>query len=512
MNNQTKDNSSTTKLLPPWGKWLYTLMTGISGVLFAGIVVFAFSGGGVGEGDKPWESLSYWGWSWLILLLAFGVFAFGQYKFLSRPHKLGYIPQVLNYIVPIFLWAISIGIWVLIWATYGGNEQWNDVRPGIITGFTGLVAAVGVLATVSVNYKNHEENRIAQAENIEKQLEEQRKTREQQYKTEQERRDNETIKDLNERLHEILKNRHSTDENLRASSYFQLAALYKDWGLLGENSEIIEAQRKVQQKNILKLIFGTVSQTEEQEEKKSVRSFIEITTLNSVIADIFPKVSDTDEYKESFELFDLQYADLSGLNFDGVFFPKESNLSHADLTHATLRSANLTCVNFSGATLRDVVFLYSKCEYANFQDVCFQYAKLWNVNLQNSCLWDALCQNVDFQNADLQYADARGADFSFSDFQYANLSGVKFWGVNLQSANLYKANFHESDFWEANFHGTGQSLTVDQLISANNIESVETRAWNLETGEYGKEDQTLKNLIQEALEIQKQHKNSQPDA
>ncbi|MFW0121217.1 pentapeptide repeat-containing protein [Rothia sp. CCM 9419] len=367
---------------------------------------------------------------------------------------------------------------MLIWATYGGDEQWRDVRSEIITGFTGLVAAVGVLATVSVNYKNHEENRISQAENVEKQLEEQRKLREQQYVTEQERRDGETIKDLNERLHAILKNRHSTDENMRASSYFQLAGLYKDWGLLGKNSEIIDAQRKVQQKNILKLIFGTVphenAETKKYTQKNSAqvqssflpkkvkehvkRSFLEITTLNSVIADIFPNANDTDEDDKS---FDLQYADLSRLTFGEVFFPEGSNLSHADLTGAHLEFANLQEAHLEFANLQD-----AHLDFANLQDAHLDFANLQEAHLQGTNLQEANLQEANLQEANLE-------------------------GANLQNAKLYKA----------------KELTAEQLAKAQRIESAETRAWHRWAYKRGKEDQALKNLIQEALEIQKKYKN-----
>ncbi|MFW0109758.1 pentapeptide repeat-containing protein [Rothia sp. P13129] len=467
----------------------YALPSLISGILIGEIWLFSSRGG-------ENQTSRYDGQFWFsdIRVVCLGVIGFAlQLFFISQKEKLNYIGKIICYIVPLFAFIISIGVWVLIWATYGGDEQWRDVRSEIITGFTGLVAAVGVLATVSVNYKNHEENRISQAENVEKQLEEQRKLREQQYVTEQERRDGETIKDLNERLHEILKNRHDRDDDVRASSYFQLAGLYKDWGLLGENSAIIEAQRKVQQKNILKLIFGTAphenAETKKYVQKNSAqfqssflpkkvkehvkRSFLEITTLNSVIADIFPNIYDKD--KESFEPFDLQYANLSGLTFSEVFFPQRSNLSNAHLTGAILQQTNFEGVSLSNVNLKGANLESANLCGANLDRAIFKDANLKDADLQGAHLWYAV-----FHNAIL-----RGAIFEEASLQYTDFECAK-----LQDANLYKAI----------------ALTSQQLAQADGIESIEIRRDLAGLG-HGEEDQDLKNLIQEALEIQKQKKN-----
>ncbi|MFW0109759.1 pentapeptide repeat-containing protein [Rothia sp. P13129] len=422
-----------------------------------------------------------------------------------------YIGKIIYYIIPLFTFIISIGIWVLIWATADGNEHWRDVRQGIITVFAGLIGVIGAFATLAVNYENHEQNR-----NIT------------------------TVKDLNERLHEILKNRHnSEDNNARASSYFQLAGLYKDWGLLGKNSEIIDAQRKIQQKNILKLIFGTVPQGE-QEQKKNTRSFLERTTLNSVIADIFPKVSDTDEDKKSFEPFDLQYADLSRLNFGSVFFPEESNLSHADLIVADLQGADLQYAKLQvtdlqyaklqNANLQNAKLQNAKLQNANLQNAKLQNANLWGANLQEVNLWAANLQNAKLQVTDLQYANLQNAKLQNANLQNANLQnaklqnanlcGANLWLSDLQNANLQNANLQDANLQDANLQNAKlqnanlynvKNLTAEQLAQAQNIKSIETRKWDLLTGEYSEEDQDLKNLIQEALEIQKQRKNSQPD-
>ncbi|MFW0184544.1 pentapeptide repeat-containing protein [Rothia sp. CCM 9418] len=479
-----------------------------------------------------------------------------QLFFISQKEKLNYIGKIIYYIVPLFTFIISIGIWTLVWSKYDGT--WSNIQQGIITVFAGLIGAIGVFVTVAVNYENHEQNR-----NIQSEIE--RKRRKTEQKIENTRRDNETIKDLNERLHEILKNRHDSDDGVRASSYFQLAGLYKDWGLLGKNSKIIEAQRKVQQKNILKLIFGTVSQTEEQEQKKNARSFLEIRTLNSVIADIFPKVSDTDEYKESFEPFDLQYADLSGLTFDEVFFPDRSILSHADficsslqgvnlqcarlqgvnlqnaelwradLQDADLQDADLLCADLQGANLRGANFqntelLLADLPYANLQDANLwranlQNAKLWNADLWNAKLWNADLQGADLQNAklqnaklqgaDLQSADLQSADLQDADLQNAKLQGADLQsadlqGADLQSADLQDADLQSADLQDANLYGTAERLSSEQLAQAQNIESVETREWDWDFYEYGEEDRALKNLIQEALKIQEVRKNNPP--
>ncbi|MFW0121218.1 pentapeptide repeat-containing protein [Rothia sp. CCM 9419] len=482
--------------------------------------------------------------------------------------RINYIGKIIYYIFPLFAFVISIGIWTLIWSKYDG--MWSNIQKEIITVFAGLIGAIGVFVTVAVNYENHEQNR-----NIQSEIE--RKRRKTEQKIENARRDNETIKDLNERLHEILKNRHSTDENVRASSYFQLAGLYKDWGLLGENSAIIEAQRKVQQKNILKLIFGTApdenAETKKCAQKNSAqvqssflpkkvkehvkRSFLEIRTLNSVIADIFPNIYDKD--KESFEPFDLQYAELSGLTFSEVFFPQRSNLSHADLTGAHLRSTDLQRANLQDANLQDANLQEANLQRAKLQEANLQRAKLQEANLQraklqraklqeanlqnakleNAKLEDANLQRAKLQGAKLQEANLQEANLWHANLWHANLQGAKLQGAKLQGANLQEANLQEANLWHANLQDANlefahlrgvnlryanlryanlqdaylydvKELTAEQLAQARNIESIQTRNWQFGPPDHSKEDQDLKNLIQEALKIQEEQKNNPP--
>ncbi|MFW0178963.1 pentapeptide repeat-containing protein [Rothia sp. P7208] len=429
-----------------------------------------------GEGRNLWL-----GWVVVGVFAAIGIAVQLVLILCIKDQIINYIGKIIYHIVPLFTFIISIGIWVLIWATAEGNEQWRDVRQGILTVFAGLIGVIGAFATLAVNYENHEQNR-----NII------------------------TVKDLNERLHEILKNRHnSEDNNARASSYFQLAGLYKDWGLLGENSEIIKKQRNTQQKYILKLIFGTVPQ-KEQEQKKSTRSLLEITTLNSVIADIFPRVSDTDEHKKSFESFDLQYADLSGLTFDGVFFPKYSNLSHADLTRANLQNAYL----------QNAYLQHAYLQHAKLQEADLWGANLQNADLQNAYLQHAYLQHAKLQHANLQTANLWGANLQTANLWGANLQNAKLLETNLQNANLQNANLQNANLryadlqhailQNAHLYGRAEQLTSKRLAQARSVESIEIRECDWHTNKYGKEDHALKNLIQEALKIQEEQKNNPP--
>ncbi|MFW0109760.1 pentapeptide repeat-containing protein [Rothia sp. P13129] len=443
----------------------YAFLSSISGILIGGIWVFSSRGG---ENQKPWSDWQFWFSD--IRIICLGVIGCTlQLFFIRQKEKLNYIGKIIYYIVPLFTFIISIGIWTLIWSKYDGT--WSNIQQGIITVFAGLIGAIGVFVTVAVNYENHEQNR-----NIQSEIE--RKRRKAEQKIENARRDNETIKDLNECLHEILKNRHSTDENVRTSSYFQLAGLYKDWGLLGKNSVIIEAQRKVQQKNILKLIFGTApdenAETKKCAQKNSAqvqssflpkkvkehakRSFLEIRTLNSVIADIFPKVSDTDEYKESFEPFDLQYADLSGLNFKSVFFPVGSNLSHADLTGAELQDAHLQGAKLRGAHLQDAELQSAKLrgahlQGANLQNAELQGAELQGAKLQRTNLQNAELQGTNLQNAELQGAHLQGAHLQGAHLQGANLQRAELQGANLQDVHLQGRNLQRAELQDANLQG-----------------------------------------------------------
>ncbi|MFW0108900.1 pentapeptide repeat-containing protein [Rothia sp. P7181] len=370
MDEESKQTKGGKKLEPPsyLTALLYSSVSGFTGLLFFGIVFFALYGKlfwhfgddlvfsyknsyRVFDANTYCKFLLIVGNHLLFMYFSF-VVPFGfQYFLICYKTTQSYILRLINYIIPLFLLFIAICVCLVIWANTSGIEEWQKLAPEIITGVASLTAAVGLFASVAVNYQNHEENRKNES------------------RIENEKRDHETIKALNERLHNILKNRNSEKEEELVSSYFQLAGLYKDWGLLGKDSNIIKKQRNTQQKYILKLIFGTVSQEDDSQsqeddpnsENNIERSFREIATLNSVIADIFSKEMMKNAKESDFvELLDLQYVNFSRLNFskrilkngdfaDAYFI--NANFAGADLTGSSFKNANLSDVNFAGADL-----------------------------------------------------------------------------------------------------------------------------------------------------------------
>ncbi|MFW0121215.1 pentapeptide repeat-containing protein [Rothia sp. CCM 9419] len=372
MDEELKQAKGGKKLEPPsrLTALFYSLVSGFTGLLFFEIGFFAFCGklfwpfGVISNLTSLLVNIA----NPLFILLSFVVAFFCvQYFFIRRKSTQSYILRLINHIIPLFLLFIAICVCLVIWANTGGIEEWQKLAPEIITGVTSLTAAVGVFATVAVNYQNHEENRKNES------------------RIETDKRDYETIKALNERLHNILKNRNSEKEEELVSSYFQLAGLYKDWGLLGKNSNIIKKQRNTQQKYILKLIFGTVSQKDDPKSQKddpksqkddpksqkddpksqkddpsrvnnTERSFREIATLNSVIADLFSKeMMENGKESDFIELLDLQYVNFSGLNFSKRIL-KNGNFSGADFTEANFAGADLTGSSFKDANLSGAIF------------------------------------------------------------------------------------------------------------------------------------------------------------
>lgn len=300
-------------------------------------------------------------------------------------------------VVPTLTLVLAFAVLALTLTTY--NADWKDARQGIATAFAALIAAVGVVVSVAVTYKIGEENRLAQKW------------------IEQQKLDADLIKNLNDRLHEIIPRRYGKQAEEVSASYFQLAALYKDWETLSATSSLVHAQKGSQQRNILKLLFGVYQEPkteansqrpEVQEQDQSAeavsrdsqkadteartRSELDILTLNSVIQDIFPR--NLDGIKNSI-MFDLSYLDLSYLDF-----------SHIDLSGSI----------FVGAFIKSGKFKNSRLE---------------GVFLTGSTLKGSVFENSYLNNAHLDGA---------------NLDGVDFKEVHLEGANLHKASMVETDF------------------------------------------------------------------
>lgn len=159
--------------------------------------------------------------------------------------------RIVVAVLPALFLVSALAVLTLTLATY--DVYWKDARQGIATAFAALIAAVGVVVSVVVSYKTGEENRLLQKQ------------------TEQQKLDAELIKSLNDRLHEIIARRYGDKPHEVSASYFQLAALYRDWETLADNSELVKSQKGSQQRNILKLLFGVHQESDEKNPQSAVK-------------------------------------------------------------------------------------------------------------------------------------------------------------------------------------------------------------------------------------------------
>lgn len=399
--------------------WLVTLAWG------TGAFVYGWLLAGVFEKRVYWDK-NYWKESYEILgfwnfcfPLFCGIIAAVISFFLARSKKSteGKSRQLLRIVVavlPALFLVSALAVLTLTLATYNGD--WMDARQGIATAFAALIAAVGVVVSVAVSYKTGEENRLLQKQ------------------TEQQKLDAELIKSLNDRLHEIIARRYGDKPHEVSASYFQLAALYRDWETLADNSELVKSQKGSQQRNILKLLFGVYLESDEKntsgEKNSSDRSEVDIRTLNSVIQDIFPLFEEGADnesagaQKEETEsktpdgqqgTFDLSYLDLRGL----------------DLSRRDLRGANLI-----GARLAGAYSWRAHLERANLEDAELERANLIGAHLEGASLWGAHLERVNLEDADLA-----GADLVAADLAGANLIRARLEGADLEGAYLDNASF-----------------------------------------------------------------------
>lgn len=333
----------------------------------------------------------------------------------------GALTPIIVTLLPALFFVSALATLVLTLATYNGD--WVDARQGLATAFASLIAAVGVVVSVAVSYKSSEENRKAQ-----KEIEDEKGRREER------KQDAELIKTLNDRLHEIIPRRYGDKPAEVSASYFQLAALYRDWETLAARSPLVEGQKESQQRNILKILFGvyqedekepntpvadtevTESTSEESQQKTSggkSRSQADIRTLNSVIQDIFPPVlqekpgggvAEAAIRKDGkYKVFDLSYLDLRGLDF---------------------RNRNLNGVIMVGAHM----------EGASFMDAYLKY----NADIRGAYL----------DGADLRYAQVEGANLDG-----ASLKGARLFMTCLDGASLVGVNLEKSYLWGAHLEG-----------------------------------------------------------
>lgn len=447
------------------GFWLITLAWGTGAFIYGWLLVGGF------EKREYWNR-DYWNqiyeaWSivnfWIPLICGIVVAAlFSFFGTLAKKPAEGEGRQLFRIVVavlPALFLVSALAVLTLTLATY--NADWKEARQGIATAFAALIAAVGVVVSVAVSYRTGEENRKAQKEiEYEKGEREERK------------QDAELIKNLNDRLHEIIPRRYGDKPKEVSASYFQLAALYKDWETLAATSPLIASQQDSQQRNILKILFGV--HEEENERKSSVigveiiqasaennqqkdfdrrqRNQADIRTLNSVIQDIFPSVEDKDpESNENnkipqgdakVKVFDLSYLDLRALDFTN------RNLAGAILQGAHLEGSKLVNVDLRNAYLNgayltnDVYFIGTLLQGAHLEGAHLQEAYLDGAHLEGAHLNNAKLKRAHLSVAHLQGAHFRGADLSDAWLYDAKLEGAELEGAYFQKPANFFAEFH----------------------------------------------------------------------
>ncbi|MDY6051132.1 MAG: pentapeptide repeat-containing protein [Rothia sp. (in: high G+C Gram-positive bacteria)] len=415
----------------------FVLVTGAWG---AGAFIYGWLLAGVFYKREYWnltfEALGWADWG-LALICCLGAGAVSVWASSSKKSAESDSKQLFRIVVavlPALFLVSALAVLVLTLATYNGD--WKEARQGIATAFAALIAAVGVVVSVAVSYRTGEENRLSQEKNLqtqlesqqkhlETQLEHQRALEEEKRRREQQKLDAELIKNLNDRLHEIIPRRYGDVPKEVSATYFQLAALYKDWETLSSTSPLIALQKEGQQHNILKIIFGVYQELEDEE--VDVRSELDLRTLNSVIQDIFPRYQASDEgnSQNEFEIkeacrssFNLSYLDLRGLN-----------LSQLDLRNSKLHGAHL--------------------EGANLWGVHLEGAELNNAHLNKAYLVDAYLEGASLQNAKLDKATLQNAFLQGANLMDASMIRAKLWGAHLKKANLQKANFERTILREA---------------------------------------------------------------
>ncbi|KAF9670275.1 hypothetical protein SADUNF_Sadunf13G0051600 [Salix dunnii] len=125
------------------------------------------------------------------------------------------------------------------------------------------------------------------------------------------------------------------------------------------------------------------------------------------------------------------------------------DLSYVDFSYASLQNvifsrANLHCAKFQDVDAEGSIFHNAnlrECEFtgANLQGALLAGANLQSANLQDACLVDCSFRGANLRSAHLQTADLTNANFEGANLEGANLKGAKLNNANLKGANLQRA-------------------------------------------------------------------------
>ncbi|MFW0154874.1 pentapeptide repeat-containing protein, partial [Rothia sp. P6271] len=393
---------------------------------------------------------------------------------------------------------------VLIIAISSHFAEWSHLRGQMITAAGTFFAGVGALVTLIFTYRIHRENK-----------------------------DVETIRDLNERLSNILNIRYANDNNEgKASSYFQLAGLYKDWGLLGRNSKNIESQINVQQNNILKLIFGTVSVEEDfynpsesgssksssqgnssdpsANESGSSKPPIESNSSNPPANEPGsskppiesnssnpPAKDDTYKTSKNNEVYWRPLTEVRALNsVINDIFPKKSDSKNIDHGTFDLRYVNLSGLDFSNCFFPPgSKFFQSDFKGSSLCRMELPGMELQNMNLSETNLWGANLENAKLSYTNLAYAELQEANLVCAEMRRTNLNDADLQDAKMMGANLENAAMVDADLEGAKLSGAvlrgaylpGANLMRADLSGADltnaNLEDANLKGANLKNAD-----------------------------
>lgn len=202
--------------------------------------------------------------------------------------------------------------------------------------------------------------------------------------------------------------------------------------------------------------------------------------------------------KEKETIPDLQGADLSGMQFDGVDFNDANlvgvNFSGTKFFPGFFQGANLEKANFQGALLLRSNFHLANLKKANFIKANLQQSILCEADLSKANLSKAGLLLADLSSANLSGAILNSAFLGSSycvgtNFRNAKLKGAVFVMSNLTEADLSFANLTNSNLCGSILVGSNLSYAT---ISNSRVYGIST--WSIEK----------KGLIQDGLVITQQ--------
>ena len=186
----------------------------------------------------------------------------------------------------------------------------------------------------------------------------------------------------------------------------------------------------------------------------------------------------------------LQNVDFTGGNFAGAVFTSLN--AELPLGSSLVELPTRFNLDFSGATLRNTLFLESNLAGSSFANTALTSARflltdLTNVNFSGArasgaIFQEAILQGSNFRGVSMAGALLAGADLTGVDFTDADLSGTDLTGAILTNANLTRAKLIGATLIEADLRRA--NLLNANFTNANLYAADLTNATNAKTASY----------------------------